>query len=117
MTPSSAAGLTPIAIVDARGGGPVRHALEGRARAGALRDECIGWLPRVVAGAMPIADSVTRRWLERSRSTYVAEVRAVAAVGCKGCVAAYGPVAQQERAAGSQTPRAEAARRNVSRRV
>lgn len=78
MTPASAAGLALIPIVDVRDGGPVRHALEGRARAQALRDECIGWLPRVAAGAMPLIDSVTRRWLERSRSPYVAEVRAIA---------------------------------------
>jgi hypothetical protein len=47
MTGSAAADLTSIPIVDARDGGPVRHALEGRARAQALRDECTGWLPRL----------------------------------------------------------------------
>jgi len=78
MTGSPAAGLASIPIVDARDGGPVRHALEGRARARALRDECIGWLPRLAAAAMPVIDSVTRRWLVRSRSPYVAEARAIA---------------------------------------
>ena len=68
MTPSSAAGFAPISIVDARDGGPVR----------ALREECFGWLPGVVAAAMPIIDLLARRWLERLRSPYVAEVRTIA---------------------------------------
>jgi hypothetical protein len=79
MTRSSpAAKLTPISIVDARDGGSVHYALEGRARACALRDECIRWLPRVAVGAMPLIDAVTRRWLERSSSRYIVEVRAIA---------------------------------------
>ena len=79
MTTPSAARLAPIPIVDVRVDGPVRHATDGRARARALRDECVDWLPRVAAGLLPVMDSVTRRWLLRSRSPYAAEVQAIAA--------------------------------------
>jgi branched-chain amino acid transport system substrate-binding protein len=71
--------LASIPIVDVRNGGPVRHATESRARARALRDECIRWLPRVAAGLLPAIDSVTRRWLVQSRSSYAGEVKAIAA--------------------------------------
>ncbi len=79
MTTQSAARLASIPIVDIRDHGPTRHAAEGRVRARALRDECIGWLPRVAASSMPAMDWVTRRWLLRSHSPYVAEVYAIAA--------------------------------------
>jgi hypothetical protein len=75
----SAARLAPIPIVDVRNDGPVRHATEGRARARALRDKCVNWLPHVAAGLLPAMDSVTRRWLLRSGSPYAAEVHAIAA--------------------------------------
>jgi hypothetical protein len=73
MTMSSAA-LPAIAVIDIRNGGPVLHALEGRERARALRDECVDWLPRPVAALLPAIDAATRRWLRRSRSPYIAEV-------------------------------------------
>ena len=79
MTTPSAARLAPIPIVDVRDDGPVRHATEGRVRARALRDECVDWLPRAAAGLLPAIDSITRRWLLRSRSPYAAEVHAIAA--------------------------------------
>jgi len=79
MTTPSATTLTPIPIVDVRYGGALRHATEGRARARALRDECVDWLPRVAAGLLPAMDSLTRVWLLRSRSPYAAEVHAIAA--------------------------------------
>ena len=79
MITASAARLARIPLVDIRDDGPVRHAIEGRERARALRDECIAWLPRVAAGVLPVLDSVTRRWLLRSRSPYAAEVNAIAA--------------------------------------
>jgi len=78
MMPTPATGLAPIPVVDARDGGPARHTRERRAQAQAVRDACVGSLPRVAATAMPITDSVTRRWLERSSSPYVAEIRAIA---------------------------------------
>ena len=71
--------MLPIPVVDVRDGGPFRHATESRARARALRDECICWLPRVAAGLLPAINSVTRRWLLQSRSSYAEEVKAIAA--------------------------------------
>ena len=79
MTRLSPTALAPIPVVDIRGDGPLRHATEGRARARALRDECINWLPRVAAGLLPAMDFLTRRWLMRSRSPYAAEIRGIAA--------------------------------------
>jgi hypothetical protein len=67
-----------VPVVDVRDGGPVRHATEGRTRAEALRDECLSWLPQVVAGLLPVIDSVTRRWLRRSLSPFTAEIEAIA---------------------------------------
>src|SRR5215204_2023686 len=79
------AALTPIPIVDLRNGGPVRHALETRERACALRDDCAAWLPRPAIASLPAIDALTRRWLRRSRSPYVAEVEEIAvALGYAG---------------------------------
>ena len=69
--------LAPIPIVDVREDGPVRHAIDGRVRALALRNACVGWLPRLAAGLLPAINSVTRQWLLRSRSPYTPEVQAV----------------------------------------
>jgi hypothetical protein len=71
--------LPSIPIVDVRDGGPVRHAFEARARALALRDDCIAWLPRPAASLLPALDSIARRWLLRSRSPYIGEIEAIAA--------------------------------------
>jgi hypothetical protein len=49
MTRLSPTTLAPIPVVDIRDDGPIRHATEGRARARALRDECVDWLPSVAA--------------------------------------------------------------------
>ena len=76
--PSSAVELASIPVIDVRDGGPARHAAESRARARALRDECVGWLPRLAARSLPALDSVTCRWLLRSRSHYAAEISAIA---------------------------------------
>jgi hypothetical protein len=67
-----------IPVVDVRDGGPLRHAVEGRTRARALRDDCLAWFPRFAHPALPLLDGVTRRWLKRSRSPYVAEIAAIA---------------------------------------
>jgi hypothetical protein len=40
---------------------PVRHAIEGRARASALRDKCVHWLTRLAAGFLPATDLMARR--------------------------------------------------------
>ena len=68
-----------IPVVDVREGGPLRHAIDGRVRAQALRDDCVAWLPRPARALLPLMDGLTRRWLERSRSPYVADVAAIAA--------------------------------------
>ena len=57
----------------------MRHACEGRERARGLRDTCLAWFPAVARPMMPVMDGVARRWLTRSESPYVEEVRAIAA--------------------------------------
>jgi hypothetical protein len=73
-------GLATIPVVDVREGGAARQATEGRARAQALRDDCLSWLPGIARTTLPVMDGVTRRWLGRSCSPYVAEIETVAAV-------------------------------------
>jgi hypothetical protein len=72
------ADLPCIPVSDLRACGLVRHALDGHARARALRDDCLSWLKPSARRLLPAMDAVTRRWLERSRSPYVADVRAIA---------------------------------------
>jgi hypothetical protein len=74
------ADLVTIPIVDVREGGAVRHASDGRARARALRDDCLTWLWRPARTLLPAMDQITRLWLQRSRSPYVADVEAIARV-------------------------------------
>jgi hypothetical protein len=71
--------LVAIPVVDVRDGGTLRHAREGQARARALRDTCVAWFPGVARPLVPLLDSMARRWLTRSQSPYVEEVRAIAA--------------------------------------
>src|SRR5215831_484318 len=71
--------LVSIPVVDVRAGGPVRHALDARARARALRDDCMTWLPGAARMLLPAMDAVTRRWLKRSYSPYIADLEAIAA--------------------------------------
>ena len=61
-----------------REGGPVRHAVEAAARARALRDDCLSWMPAAARRMVPMFDAVTRRWLMRSRSPYLPEIAAIA---------------------------------------
>ena len=70
--------LVPIPLVDARASGPVGHAIEGQARARALHDDCLTWLPRAVQLLLPVMDSASRRWLRRSSSPYIGEIDAIA---------------------------------------
>ena len=71
--------LPAIPVVDVRDGGPLRQAREGHVRARALRDDCLGWFPAPARPLVRVGDFVARRWLERSQSPYVDEVRAIAA--------------------------------------
>jgi hypothetical protein len=77
--------LPAIPFVDARDGGLLRHASEGRDRALGLRDACVGWFPPGAQTLMPFFDGVARRWLMRSKSPYVEEIGAIAgALGFPG---------------------------------
>jgi hypothetical protein len=69
--------LVTIPVVDIRGGGPISHAIDGRVRARALRDDCVRWLPRTAQVLLPGLDALARRWLRRSRSPYVKEIEAI----------------------------------------
>jgi len=81
----SQAELVCIPVVDVREGGAVRHALDARARARALRDDCVTWLPRAARMLLPAMDALTRRWLQRSHSPYVVDLEAIAvALGFPG---------------------------------
>ena len=71
--------LVSIPVADVREGGPLRHAVDGRARARALRDDCLTWLSPSARRLLPAMDGLTRRWLRRSCSPYVAEIEAIAA--------------------------------------
>ena len=73
------ADLVAIPVTDVREGGPVRHAIAGHARVRALRDACVTWLVPPLRSLLPAMDALTRRWLRRSRSPYVADVEAIAA--------------------------------------
>jgi hypothetical protein len=75
----SKAELVSIPVVDVREGGPVRHAVDAHARARALRDDCVTWLPRGARMLLPAMDALTRRWLQRSHSPYIADLEAIAA--------------------------------------
>ncbi|HEY6259599.1 MAG TPA: hypothetical protein VIY51_27805 [Xanthobacteraceae bacterium] len=78
MTLASIARLAAIPVVDVAPGGQVRHAIEGRARAQSLRDDCLAWLPGAFRLMLPAVDGMTRAWLSRSASPYVAEIAAIA---------------------------------------
>ena len=71
--------LTDIPIVDIRDGGPPRHARQNAQQARALRDACLGFLPRAGMPLVPALDRVSRRWLARSRSPYAPEIAQIAA--------------------------------------
>ena len=71
--------LPSIPLIDLREKGQVRHVLDAPARARALRDDCLAWLPASIRLLLPAMDVVTRSWLRRSSSPYVPELEAIAA--------------------------------------
>ena len=71
--------LTQIPVTDVRDGGTVRLAREGAAGARALRDECVAWFPAIARPLVPLLDTLARRWLVRSKSPYIEEIRTIAA--------------------------------------
>jgi hypothetical protein len=70
--------LPEIPVVDVREGGPIRHAIEGRARARALRDDCLAFFPQPSRPLLPVMDALARYWLTRARSPYASEVARIA---------------------------------------
>jgi len=76
--PLTRSNLSEVPVCDVRHGGPLRHAIEARSRARALRDDCLGWFPRAARHLVPLLDGITRRWLMRSCSPYVTEITAIA---------------------------------------
>jgi hypothetical protein len=71
--------LADIPVIDLRDGGPPRHAEEHARQARALRDACLGFLPRAALPLIPALDWAARRWLERARSPYLDEIARIAA--------------------------------------
>ena len=78
MTIASSEQLALVPVVDIAPGEHVRHAIEGRDRAQALREDCLAWLPGAVRTLLPAIDGATRLWLKRSASPYVGEIAAIA---------------------------------------
>jgi hypothetical protein len=70
--------LPAIPIIDLRDGGPPDHARQSARHARALRDACLGFLPRAALPLVPALDRASRRWLKRSRSPYVPEIARIA---------------------------------------
>jgi len=77
--------LVTIPMVDVREGGAVRHAIDGCARARALGEDCLTWLLPPARMVLPLMDGISRRWLQRSQSPYIGDVKAIAeALGFPG---------------------------------
>ena len=71
--------MSAISVVDVGDGGPLRLAVLRRARARALREDCLTVFPRAVTPFLPALDGAARRWLTRSCSPYVPEIAQIAA--------------------------------------
>jgi hypothetical protein len=71
--------MPAISVIDVGEGGLLRHAVQRRARAHALREDCLTIFPRAVTPFLPVLDGAARRWLTRSCSPYVPEIAQIAA--------------------------------------
>ena len=71
--------LPAVPVVDVRDGGPPLHAVRSAAKARALRDACLRFFPRAALPLVPAFDRMSRNWLKRSCSPYVAEIADIAA--------------------------------------
>ena len=77
--------LATIPVVDVRDGGSVRHAELHRATALELRAACLSIVPAPVRALVPVADAISRRWLDRSATPYRDEIARIAeSVGVAG---------------------------------
>lgn len=75
--------LPPVPVVDVRAGGALFHARHSAKTARALRDACLGFLPRPLRPLVPALDWLSRRSL--ARSPYLSEIREIAALlDCSG---------------------------------
>jgi hypothetical protein len=70
--------LAEVPVVDVRSGGPLAHAAMRLDAIEDLRLACLSSLRRLAHPMIPLADAVSRRWLERTASPYIAEVAAIA---------------------------------------
>jgi hypothetical protein len=70
--------LPAIPLIDIRDGGPLDHARQSAEQARALRDGCLAFFPAAAKPLVPTLDWLSRRWLGRSRSPYVAEIARIA---------------------------------------
>lgn len=65
-----------VPLIDLRQGGPPSHARQRRQGALALREACLGWLPR--GGVLArLGDPLARGWLRRSASPFLGEIEAI----------------------------------------
>ena len=71
--------LPVIPVRDVRIGGPVQHAVEARVQARALRDDCLSFFHPAARHLIPALDGLTRRWLRRANTPYLADIETIAA--------------------------------------
>ena len=70
--------LATIPVTSICAGGLLDYTIAAGVRARALRDTCVAWMPAPSRMMLPVIDALTRKWLLRSHSPYLAEVAAIA---------------------------------------
>src|SRR3954451_1225936 len=81
ISPSPAARAIPV--LDLRAGGPVAHAEQRRDAMLALREACFSVVPTPLRSVALPLDRISRAWLRRSPSPYVAEIARIAAIAVR----------------------------------